>query len=175
VSAWWTIALAICLACSLRIITKECSPASILPQDDRAFLVKKDADARHAQIKVEIVQGKHVAPSDSIKVAAAAEHWLKSAEQAGLERATVEFYGQFVRRHIIPYLGAVRLAKITAGMVRSFQDRLHDDGRSQNTIKIATRILGSIIRRSHGTRLRRSQCRSIYSSDTQSRQHHRSV
>jgi integrase len=106
---------------------------------------KKDADAAHAKVKVEIGEGRHIAPSQSIEVEKAALLWLKSAEAAGLERSSQRAYEESVRLHIVPMIGDVKLANITASTVRSFQDKLHDAGRSQNTINRATQFLGGII------------------------------
>src|SRR5262249_42908033 len=106
---------------------------------------KKDADAAHAKVKVDIGQGKHVAPSQSIEVEKAAQLWLKSAEASGLERSSLQVYEGMVRLHIVPFIGDVKLANVNAATVRSFQDRLHAEGRSQNTIKQATQFLSGII------------------------------
>jgi hypothetical protein len=82
---------------------------------------KKDADAAHAKVKVDIGQGKHVAPSRSIEVEKAAQLWLQSSEAGGIERASMQGYQEIVRLHIIPFIGTVKLANITAASVRSFQ------------------------------------------------------
>ena len=73
-------------------------------QGDRCqetFGRKKDADARQAEIKIEMRSGIHVASSKSPTVATAAEHWLRAAEQAGLERSTLAQYRQHVTHHIV--------------------------------------------------------------------------
>lgn len=109
------------------------------------FERKKDADTAHAKVKVDIRQGTHVAPSQSIEVEKAAQLWMQTAEASGLEGATLRVYSEIVRIHIVPMIGDVKLANITAATVRSFQDRLHASGRSHNTIKKATQILSGII------------------------------
>jgi integrase len=53
-----------------------------------AFSRKKDADAREAEVKVDIKAGVHVAPSKAPTVREAGQDWLKHAEARGLERAT---------------------------------------------------------------------------------------
>ena len=47
------------------------------------FAKKKDADARHAEVKVDVKAGIHVAPSKSVNVKEAGESWIKAAEAAG--------------------------------------------------------------------------------------------
>ena len=75
---------------------------------------KKDADEAHAKVKVDIGQGKHVAPSRSIEVEKAAHLWLKSSEAAGLERASIQVYREIVDLHIVPRIGNVKLAPLSS-------------------------------------------------------------
>ena len=70
------------------------------------FARKKEADAREAQVTVDVGKGVHVAPSKSITVAEAGELWIKACEGDQLERATVDAYRQHLRLHIKPYLAA---------------------------------------------------------------------
>jgi integrase len=88
------------------------------------FERKKDADARHSTIRVNVRQGTHVVPSSSVTVAVAAENWLKRAEAEGLERATIQTYRQHVNLHISPRLGKVKLANLTPPKVEAFRDDL---------------------------------------------------
>src|SRR5262245_45332779 len=66
------------------------------------FTKKKDADARHATIKVDTSKGIHVAASKSITLAEAGKRWTDAAEAEGLQRATVRTYRQHVDLHIVP-------------------------------------------------------------------------
>ena len=50
---------------------------------------KKDADARHAEVTVDVKAGVHVAPSKSVTVNEAGEPWIEGNE-AELERTTVD-------------------------------------------------------------------------------------
>ena len=50
------------------------------------FTKKKDADARHAEVTVNVRKGIHIASSKSITVAEAAKRWADEAEAGGLER-----------------------------------------------------------------------------------------
>src|SRR5712664_2640639 len=62
----------------------------------KTFSKKKAADAYHATVAVEVREGRHTADSDSVTVAEAGEHWIKTGEVNNLERATLEEY----RRHL---------------------------------------------------------------------------
>ena len=77
----------------------------------KTFQRKKDADARHAEVRVDVKAGVHVAPSNSITVVAAGESWIKAAEAAGLERATVKQYREHVDQHIAPFIGGLSSPK----------------------------------------------------------------
>ena len=52
----------------------------------RTFARKKDADAYHAKVIVDVGAGIHTADIRSITVAEAGRLWLASREAAGLER-----------------------------------------------------------------------------------------
>jgi integrase len=88
------------------------------------FERKKDADARAAEVKVNIAKGVHTATSKSITVGEAANDWLAYVEGEGRERTTIERYRQLVRKHIVPRLGNERVAKLTTPRINSFRDDL---------------------------------------------------
>jgi integrase len=105
------------------------------------FAKKKDADARHADVKVNIRAGTHVVPSTSIIVAQAGDSWLKAAESHGLERATIKQYREHVEQHIVPFIGTTKVSELTAQTVRKFEDKLREHGRSPAMIR---KVLGSL-------------------------------
>src|SRR5262245_41558054 len=74
------------------------------------FERKKDADAHHATVKVDVGKGVHTARNKSVTVAKAAADWIAYVEAEGRERSTVEQYDDHVRLHITPALGSVKLA-----------------------------------------------------------------
>src|SRR5262245_828339 len=86
------------------------------------FERKKDADAFHATVRVDVSKGDHIAPSKSETVAEAAERWIKRGEALGRERTTVRQYRQHIDLHIGPRIGAVKLAHVTAAKVETFRD-----------------------------------------------------
>jgi integrase len=85
---------------------------------------KKDADAREAEVSVNVRKGTHIAPSKTPTVREAGKMWLESC--AGLERATVEAYDQHLHLHIVPYLGHYRLAHLAPPVIRQFEDDLRN-------------------------------------------------
>src|SRR5215470_9552352 len=66
----------------------------------KTFAKKKAADAYHATVRVEVRQGTHTADSDSITVAEAGNHWLKTGEANNLERTTLDQYRRYLNLHI---------------------------------------------------------------------------
>jgi integrase len=110
----------------------------------KTFDRKKDADAYHAQVAVDVRAGTHTAPSCSITVTEAGELWIKTATNAGLERTTLEGYEQHLAFHIVPLIGGAKLAQLTVAGVRGFEDQLAED-RSPIMVRKVMRSLGAIL------------------------------
>jgi integrase len=106
----------------------------------KTFARKKDADAYHASVTMEVGAGIHTADRASVTIAEAGRLWIESGEAAALERTTLEQYRQHLDLHIVPAVGAVKLAQLTAPMVRAFEDQLRAD-RSPAMVR---KILGSL-------------------------------
>jgi integrase len=106
----------------------------------KTFARKKDADAYHASVGVDVRAGIHTADRASVTITEAGRLWIESGEAAALERTTLEQYQQHLDLHISPLLGTVRLSQLTAPMVRAFEDRLRTD-RSPAMVR---KILGSL-------------------------------
>jgi integrase len=111
----------------------------------KTFAKKRDADAHHAIVGVAVRAGTHTADSKSVTVAKAAELWLESCEAVGLERTTLARYREHANLHVIPVLGTLRLSQLTVPLVRGFEDRLRQDGRSPVMVRIARRALGALL------------------------------
>jgi integrase len=109
------------------------------------FHKKKDADARHAQVGVDVRAGVHVAPSNSITVKEAGARWIKAAEIYGLERATIKQYREHVDRHIVPFIGTIKLSELSTKTVRKFEDTLRQEGRSAMMVRKVLTSLGSLL------------------------------
>ena len=68
----------------------------------KTFVRKKDTDAHHARVAVDLSKGTHTPESRSLTVKQAAEQWLTTAEIEKLERSTIEHYRTHVIKHIVP-------------------------------------------------------------------------
>jgi integrase len=98
-------------------------PGSMKPHI-RTFDRKRDADAYHAQVTMEVKEGRHTPDSQSITVAKAGEHWIRNGEMNRLERTTLDQYRHLLDRHIVPYLGPVKLSKLSTPTVTEFRTKL---------------------------------------------------
>jgi integrase len=108
----------------------------------RSFDRKRDAEAFHAAVSVDLRKGIHIPDSQSVTVAEAARLWLTSCEARGLERATLAPYRQHVDLHVIPLIGAVKLSAFSAPAVRAFEDALRKDRSPAMVRKIRVSLSG---------------------------------
>jgi hypothetical protein len=90
----------------------------------RTFDRKKEADAFHASVNVDVAAGIHTPLSKSMTVAEAGEAWLRKVEIEGRERSTQDQYRQHVTIHINPRLGREKLARLTTPRIEAFKDDL---------------------------------------------------
>ena len=106
----------------------------------KTFDRRKDADAYHATVTVDVRQGTHLPDSESVTVSEAGRLWLQSGDGAGLERTTLDSYRQHLNFHIDPLIGAVKLSQLTVPMVRHFEDKL----RAKRSPPMVRKVLGSL-------------------------------
>jgi integrase len=107
------------------------------------FARKKDADAREAQVTVDVGKGVHIAPSKTPTVIEAGHNWIEACEAAGQERSTIDGYRQHLKLHIEPYLGTHKLAELTAPMARQFEDDLRAGKLSPEQLRKAGKHAGN--------------------------------
>jgi integrase len=118
------------------------------------YAKKKDADARAAQIKVDVAAHTHTPINKSATVRIAGEAWIEHQEKVRkLERSTVAGSRQHLNDWIYPALGHVKLAYLSKKMVHDFHAsvagakskaasvRNEDQTLSDTTVK---KVLGSL-------------------------------
>ena len=66
----------------------------------------------------------HTPEGTSITVAEAADLWIRRGEVEQLERSTLAKYRNHVELHINPFLGSLKLARLSPPMVEQFRDDL---------------------------------------------------
>jgi integrase len=111
----------------------------------KTFARKKEADSFAATATVEIREGVHVADSASVTVKEAGDLWLSTASGAGLEKSTTDQYQQHLDLHIEPFIGETKLSALTIPAVRSFEDKLREEGRSNAMVRKILISLGSLL------------------------------
>lgn len=111
---------------------------------NKQFAMKKDADtfARRATVEVEL--GVHTVDSESVTVKKAADIWIAAKEAEGKERSTIKQYKEIVRLHIEPFIGGVKLSRLTRPAVAAYRDELLTK-RSKAMTKNAMRSLSALI------------------------------
>jgi integrase len=101
---------------------------------------KKEAAAWLVNAQGEVVRGVHTAENASITVAEAAELWIGKSELENLERSTLRQYRNHVDLHIVPLIGATKLARLSAPTIEAFRDDLLRNG----SRAMARKVLASL-------------------------------
>ena len=124
----------------------------------KTFAQKKDADRHRTKIEDECERGVHVADSASITVREALKLFLQNCDRRhrkdSMKRTTVEGYHSYAKNHVLPYLGAVRLTRLSAPMVQEWVNGCVYDEKaptSADTMKHALQVLSSAL--THAQRL----------------------
>jgi integrase len=86
------------------------------------FRLKKDADARHDQVRNDVRAGVHTTSTRTVGEAAA--DWIRFVDGEGRERATLDQYKGHVALHIAPRLGSQKLSNLTTPSINRFRDDL---------------------------------------------------
>jgi integrase len=117
---------------------------------NKGFLTRKDAKAFLVLTEGEIVRGVHTPESTSVTVAKAAQLWLKRGELEKLERSTLRQYRTHAHQHILPLIGAVKLARLSTPVVQAFRDKLLETrsrALSRKVLASLKSIIGEVMRR----------------------------
>ena len=109
------------------------------------FRTKRDALAYLATTQAAVERGHWVNPhSGQATLREYSETWL--AQRPSLRPRTQELYSSLLRRHLLPVLGDVELAKITPAKVRSWHSKLvMADHPGPSTVAKAYRLLHAIL------------------------------
>jgi integrase len=110
-----------------------------------SFERKKEADARHAEIKAGMARGTHTVINRTATISTAAGNWIKYLEGEDREVAYIAGCKQHIRSWIEPKIGHIKLASLTTVAVNEFRDELLASEISRNTAKKILVSLKSII------------------------------
>lgn len=112
----------------------------------KMFDRKGDAESWLTDTKHGVARGTHTPGSLSPTVKEAAALWIKRCEDKKLESTTIDAYRQHVDLHIVPRIGAKKLADLTVPAVNAFADQLREAGLSAAMIVKVIRSLGAIFK-----------------------------
>lgn len=111
----------------------------------KSFAKKKEADEYLVTVQGELRKGTHTPDSISKTVAEASKLWIAEAEHDRLERSTIKAYQEHINLHINPFIGPVKLSKLTVPGVNKFIRDLKDNGRSDAMLRKARGSLVSML------------------------------
>jgi integrase len=74
------------------------------------------------------------------------DRWLAAVEENARKPRTVEGYRQILRVHVIPYIGEIKLARLTPLHVQNVYTAARDKGRSETTVLHIHRAIFSALR-----------------------------
>lgn len=96
----------------------------------KTFATLGAAKAWLATTAYEVRQGIHTPASVSGTVGETFAAWIQHCRAEGLERSTIEQRTYHLNLHVVPFIGSVKLAELTAPRVHQFLDALRANGRS---------------------------------------------
>jgi integrase len=111
----------------------------------KTFKTKRAAEDFGAFTRVDIRRGVHIADSDSISVAEAGRLWLETGKENGLVRSSLKQNREHLELHIAPFIGDVKLTRLSVPAIRAFETDLRANGRSPAMTKKVLSSLGGII------------------------------
>ncbi len=112
----------------------------------KLFDRKSAGEAWLVETRHDLARGVHTPGSVSPTVKEAAALWIKRCNEKKLEQSTICAYEEHVDLHILPFIGAKKLADLTVPAVNAFADQLRDAGRSADMIKRVVRSLGAVFK-----------------------------
>lgn len=112
----------------------------------KLFERKSDGEAWLVETRHDLARGVHTPASLSPTVKDAAALWIKRCKEKGLEQSTICAYEEHVDLHIVPFIGAKKLADLTVPAVYAFADQLGGGDRSAAMITRVIRSLGAIFK-----------------------------
>jgi integrase len=106
----------------------------------KTFDTKKAASAWLVTTQGEVSRGVHTSENASITVAEAAQLWIQTGELEELERSTLRQYRNHADLHIVPLIGATKLARLSTPAIEAFRDELLKKG----SRAMARKVLASL-------------------------------
>jgi integrase len=129
----------------------EPTPNGHRQQRRKTFKTRREAEAFLAKTVTAIDTGSYVAPSNET-VSEYLMGWLDETA-ATVKPSTIHTYAGVVARHLVPDLGAIPLAKLSARDVQTLYGRLLGRGLSPSSVRLAHSVLHRALDRAVALRL----------------------
>jgi integrase len=120
-------------------------------QRRKTFRTRREAETFLAKTVTAIDTGSYVAPSNET-VGEYLTRWLEETA-ATVKPSTIHTYAGVVARHLVPDLGAIPLAKLSARDVQALYGRLLGRGLSPSSVRLAHAVLHRALDRAVALRL----------------------
>jgi integrase len=98
----------------------------------RGFRTKKEAEKAMIETQAALQKGEYIEPTKKL-FQDYLQDWIKSKRNLGDQ--TLELYESYLRTHIVPEIGHIPLAKLSAHDIEMFLGSLHEKGLAAATIK----------------------------------------
>ncbi len=96
---------------------------------------KSVANARLAELQVELAKGTHVKTPRDLTVAGYLRSWLTDYVALNCAPKTQESYQQLAERHVIPEIGMIKLAQLEPRHLQALYGRKKESGLSPRTVR----------------------------------------
>lgn len=110
----------------------------------KGFATKKEAVQYEAEMRTKLASPSY-SPIDMAKgkqtVQEYMETWVEQHGKANLRPSTFDGYKSYIRNHIVPHIGYVRLRALTPAMLDEMFQKMFDEGLSQSSVRYTQRIL----------------------------------
>ena len=106
---------------------------------------KADAERRLREILTELDRG-ITPPQRRYKLAEWLDKWMKDVIIPNRRQKTVDRYQGDIRKHIVPHLGHVEIAKLTPSHVQELESKLLRDGKKSKGVQMVHNILSGAMK-----------------------------
>jgi integrase len=113
---------------------------------------KRLTDLRADQMRKELMDGHHVAPSETVTVEVAAKRWHEQMRREGKKAGTLRQFSDCMENHIFPQFGKMLVADVRSVDVSDFVNELIDDDLAR-----PARDVESILRRTLAMCIKREE------------------
>ncbi len=114
---------------------------------ESGFKTKVEAEARLAQIQAEVQAGNNITQNKEMTFNDAAKLYMELHAEIHCKKSTVEGYKGYLKNHILPYIGKMKLIDVTPITIQKFlQEKLKTDI-SKETINKLLVFTGSIFQK----------------------------